>query len=432
MKNAFKIGMLIFLAIFTLQSCAKQEWDGISMMFQGSDKEQSAIMKSVERFTQETGIKVRLLYTPHDTYTSKLAGYFVNKKLPDIIELDAPTLANLAWCGFVTDVENYIDADVLADMTPSNIAQCTYPIDGKRYAIAQADSTVLLFANRNYLEKIGARIPKSVEDSWTVEEFDEILSKLAALDEVRWPIDIGWSMNIAGSEWGTYAFYEAFVSAGSDIINRKTWFAEGTLNSPENVRVLEYFQKWNANGWIVPKSAGDNTFYNEKRQTAISWNGNWSYATYEASMGNDVVAIPLPNFGHGTVSPNGTWVWGISATSKNKEAAGKLLSYMMKDKKFLDDFKATGAYPALKSFAATCEDYMDEEKMAIAYAQSECAVERPAHPAYPIITIEVANAIKTALNGGDIKAALDKAAKAIDLDIMDNDGYPPFGKIVKK
>ena len=85
MKNAFKIGMLIFLAIFTLQSCAKQEWDGISMMFQGSDKEQSAIMKSVERFTQETGIKVRLLYTPHDTYTSKLAGYFVNKDRKSVV-----------------------------------------------------------------------------------------------------------------------------------------------------------------------------------------------------------------------------------------------------------------------------------------------------------------------------------------------------------
>ena len=37
-------------------------------------------------------------------------------------------------------------------------------------------------------------------------------------------------------------------------------------------------------------------------------------------------------------------------------------------------------------------------------------------------------AIDSAFNGGDVKAALAKAAKTIDDDIDDNDGYAPFGK----
>ena len=69
-------------------------------------------------------------------------------------------------------------------MTPSNVAQCTYPIDNKLYAISYADSTVLLYCNKTYLDKVGARIPTSVEDAWTVDEFDDILTKLAALPEV--------------------------------------------------------------------------------------------------------------------------------------------------------------------------------------------------------------------------------------------------------
>lgn len=401
--------------------------ESVSIMFQGGDNEQAAVKGVTERFTKDTGIEVEMLYTPHDSYTEKLASYISNKNMPDIISVDGPNLATMVWGGHITAIEDYIDKDIIADMTPSNVMQCSYPLDDKLYAIAPTDSTVLLFANKSYLEKIGARIPTSVSDAWTIDEFDEILGKLAALDEVRWPLDIGWSMNIAGSEWGTYAFYECLVSAGTDIINRETWKATGTLNSDAAIKVLSYFQKWNKNGWITPKGAGDNTLYNDKHESAICWSGNWGAAPIFAAMGDGAVAIPLPNFGNGTRSPNATWIWAITSASTQKTNAGKLLSYMNKDTQYLNELKAIGLYPALKSFAATCEDYNDPKRMAIAYEQSNCAVARPPHPAYPIITLEFANGFEAILNGADVKATLDKEAKAIDDDIEDNDGYPPFG-----
>ena len=435
MKKLLSITTVLVLASMALIGCkGKNNATGdaasnkVSIMFQGSDGEQAAIKATTERFTAKTGIQVELLYTPHDSYTEKLASYISNNNLPDVISIDGPNLANLVWGGHVTCIENYIDKDIIADMTKSNVAQCTYPVDNKLYAIGQADSTVLLYANKKYLEKIGARIPKSVDDAWTVAEFDDILTKLSKLPEVKWPLDIMWAWNIAGSEWGTYGFYECLSSAGSDLINRTTWKSTGTLNNAAAVKTLSYFQKWNKNGYIVPKSAGDNTLYNDKRETAIAWDGNWAYQAIFAAMGDDVVAVPLPNFGNGTRTPNATWIWGITETSKNKENAGKLLSFMMKDTQFLDDLKATGAYPALKSFAARCADYNDPAKMAIAYEQANYAVSRPLHPAYPTITLEFANAFESILNGADVQAKLDDAAKAIDADIADNDGYPPFGK----
>lgn len=427
-KISFIIGAAVLAAsVFT--GCQKKESsNSISIMFQGSDAEQSAIKASTERFTEKTGIKVELLYTPHDSYTSKLASFIKNKKVPDIVSIDGPMLASLAWSGVIQSVEPYIDPEIIADMTPSNVLQCTYPIDNKLYAISYADSTVLLYCNKKYLEKVGARIPKNVADAWTAEEFDAILTKLAALDEVKWPLDLMWAWNIAGSEWGTYGFYETLVSGGADLINRETWTAEGTLNSPEAEKVLRYFQKWGTNGWIVPKSAGENTLYNDKRQTAIAWNGNWNFTTCRAAMGDDVIALPLPNFGKGTRSPNATWIWGISATSKNPEKAGQLLNHMLTDTEFLDAIKLTGSYPALNKFAARCEDYMDSSKMAIAYEQSNVAVSRPIHPAYPTITLAFSDAFESILNGTDIRTELNKAAQKIDEDIKDNDGYPPFGK----
>ena len=101
---------------------------------------------------------------------------------------------------------------------------------------------------------------------------------------------------------------------------------------------------------------------------------------------------------------------------------------MLTDTQFLDDIEKTGSFPALKKFAARCEDYMDPARMAIAYEQSYYAVSRPIHPAYPTITLAFSDAFEAILNGANIEAELSKAAKRIDEDIKDNDGYPPFGK----
>jgi multiple sugar transport system substrate-binding protein len=50
------------------------------------------------------------------------------------------------------------------------------------------------------------------------------------------------------------------------------------------------------------------------------------------------------------------------------------------------------------------------------------------HPAYPVITAAWSQAVVNILSGDvDVKAELDAAAKTIDQDIADNDGYPPFG-----
>jgi multiple sugar transport system substrate-binding protein len=55
------------------------------------------------------------------------------------------------------------------------------------------------------------------------------------------------------------------------------------------------------------------------------------------------------------------------------------------------------------------------------------AVERPVHPAYPVISSAFAQAFADVLAGADPQEALDAAAREIDLDIEDNAGYPPFG-----
>ncbi len=430
MVRTFLFLSLIFVVTLASVFAGGQEeadTSSISIMFRGSDLEQAAIGGSVQRFTEATGIEVELMYTAHDVYTEKLAGFFTAGQLPDVIQVDAPTLSNLVWSGYLTAIEPYISEELVAEMTPSNIAQSSYPIDDKLYAIGLRDSSVLLHANRTYLEKVGARIPESVEDAWTIEEFDEVLGKLAELPEVSWPLDIMRAYGTTG-EWVTYAFSPTLQSAGGDLIDRNSWKSEGTLNSPESVKAMSYFQDWAEKGWLVPNSAGANQLYNDDRAAAIAWCGQWLYSPASNALGDDYIALPLPNFGTGTVSPNGTWIWGVTETSGNKEAAGQLIEFMLTDNQYREDHKALGAFPALESFADISPDYTDPNKLAIAYEQAVYAVARPPHPAYPTITIEFAKAFDAILSGADATRSLSAAAKAIDENIVDNDGYPPFGE----
>lgn len=399
----------------------------IQMMHQGDPGWVATYGEVAQRFeAANPDVDIELIYTPHDAYNEKFSAVVMSRKLPDILELDAPFLANYVWSGYLRPIKPLIDQDVLDDMTASNIAQGTYPIDKELYAIGLTDSSVVLYGNKTYLEAVGARIPTSVEDAWTREEFEDILARLSKVEGVRWPLDIFRSYGIK-TEWITYAFSPILQSMGCDLIDRETWTATGTLDSDACVEGMTMMQEWVANGWVVPQSAGSNQFYSADRPAALAWGGHWVYAEAAASLKDDIVVMPLPKFGEKGVSPDGTWIWGITTASQNPELAGEFISFMLKDEQYRAFAASQSAYPGLKSFAAASPLYAEGGPMAIAFEQADkTAVARPPHPAYPTITSAFMQAVDTIFNGGDVKRALSDAARKIDEDIEDNGGYPPF------
>ncbi|MBB2676146.1 UNVERIFIED_ORG: multiple sugar transport system substrate-binding protein [Rhizobium esperanzae] len=404
------------------------EKTAIQVMHQGDPGFVAAYGKVAERFeAANPDVDVQFIYAPHDAYNEKFSAAVMAKQLPDVMELDAPFLANYVWSGYLQPIKPLIDKDVVDDMTASNIAQGTYPIDKDLYAIGLTDSSVVLYGNKKYLEAIGARIPKSVDDAWTREEFETYLEKLSKVDGVKWPIDTFRGYGIK-TEWITYAYGPILQSAGCDLIDRKAWKSEGTLDSDACVDTLAMMQKWVNNGWVVPQSAGTNQFFAEGNPAALALGGHWVYAEAAATMKDNIVVLPLPKFGAKGASPDGTWIWAVTKTSAHPEIAGKFVSFLLKDKEFRAYVASQSGYPGLKSFAAESPLYAPGGPMAIAFEQaSKTAIARPPHPAYPTITSAFMQAVDEVFNGGDPKEALTSAAKKIDQDIEDNDGYPPFG-----
>lgn len=168
---------------------------------------------------------------------------------------------------------------------------------------------------------------------------------------------------------------------------------------------------------------------------ALSWVGHWAYPGYAKVIGNDLVVMPLPNFGNGTKSGQGSWAWGITANSKNGSAAGKFLDYLMSDRPVAAMTTANAAPPGTKTALAASDLYKSGGPLQLfadqlaatcgtAAPTPNCVtVPRPITPAYPVISTAFSKAFFSAYQGGNPQSLLSGAAKAIDLAYKDNNNY---------
>src|SRR6478752_2027047 len=310
------------------------------------------------------------------------------------------------------------------DQTASVKSQNTYA-DNKLYGVSMYDSGLGIYGNKKLLDAAGVKYPTGLDDAWTADEFQAALEKLAAVDPDQKVLDVKENY---GGEWPTYGYLPIINSTGNVVV--KDGKAEGNLNSPEAVKAVQQFAGWRQ---YVDPNTDDKAFVDGR--VALSWVGHWQYNPYAEALGDELVVLPLPDFGAGTKSGLGSWAWGVGASSKNGAAAGKFLDYLMNDTNVAAMTEANAAPPGTTSVTAASALYKPGGPLELFSQQlartcgsnpptkSCVATPRPITPAYPVISQQFSQAFLNAYKGADAQAELDKAAKAIDQDYEDNNGY---------
>lgn len=362
---------------------------------------------------------------PEGAYNEQVQAAAMAGQLPDLLDFDASNYANYAWAGYLEPLNDFYPAAWFDRFLPSIQDQGRYAPDGKFYSIGWFDSATCIWVNKPMLEKAGVRIPKGIDDPWTREEFDAALDKLKA-SGVEYPIDL--KLNYGKGESFCYGFGPVIQSFGADIINRTTWRAEGTLDSDAAVEAMTMVQNWVKKGYVVPASLGDDAFYGS-RKAAMCYTGMWMWGPHHDNLKDDLGLVVMPRWGMRQVSAMGSWCWGITTTGKKKQKTAELLDFMMQDKYILQQANLSGAVPATMAAAAQSDLYKQGGPLNLLFQELEhFAIPRPAHPAYPTITAAVAQMVADVIDGRDVREALREAARTIDADIDDNQGYPPFGE----
>ena len=390
----------------------------------GTDAEVAALKSSISNFnSSQKEVEASLRLLPGDNYTTTILNTPTDQ-LPDVLQIDGPTLASFAYNGKIAPISEYVSKETVDNATAGSIAEGTF--NDKLYGLAQFDSAMGFYGNKAMFDEAGVSYPKALGDSWTSAQFKEALAKLAAANPA------GKSLNIdegaLSGEWGTYGFSPLIQSAGGNLIaNGK---AAGTLDSPESVKALSDFASWKQ--YSDPNADG-NAFPDGR--VAVSLSGHWNYATYSKKLGDNLIALPLPDMGDGPKAGAGSLTWGLGGNTKNGAAAGKFLDYLLNDESVTAMTAANGAPPATKSAFKAASLYQkggalslwgDQLAHACAadHISSDCvAVYRPVTAGYPAISSNFSSALAAIWGGADPKAQLSKAAQSIDSNFKDNDGY---------
>ena len=383
----------------------------------GQAAERSALEEIVRRF-EAGGRQVALTFLPERAYHAQVQAAALAGDLPDVLELDGPYLYNYVWQGVLQPLDPWIDAALRADLLPSILDQGRYR--GRLYGLGMFDSGLGLYGRRSVLRAAGARIPAHPREAWTAEEFDALLERLAARDPDGAVLDL--KLNYP-DEWFTYAFSPLIQSAGGDLIDRRDYrSAEGILNGPEAVAALTRVQRWLRSGRVDPNV--DDAAFTTGR-VALSWAGHWEYRRYREAAGDDLVLLPLPDFGRGSRTGQGSWLWTITRRARDPAAAGRFIAFLLEPDNALAMSRANAAVPARQTAIARSPWYRPGGPLRLFAVQlaEGYGVPRPKTPAYPVISAAFRRAFAAIRDGAPVQDALDRAVVAIDQDIRDNRGY---------
>ncbi|MFJ1805571.1 MULTISPECIES: ABC transporter substrate-binding protein [unclassified Streptomyces] len=392
---------------------------------QGQKSEDTALQSAVKSFnSSQSAIKVDLKLIPGNDYTKTITATDASK-LPDVMEFDGPTMANFVYNKKLAPIDDYVSSQTMANATDANKSEGE--IGGRHYGLGMYDSGLGIYADKKMLDAAGVKYPTGLSDDWTAEQFTAALKALKAKDSDGKTLDLQETGGYA-NEWGTYGFAPIVWSAGGSLL--KDGKAEGALDTPAVVSALKTFQSWKT--YVDPNTDG-NAF--AKGRVALSWVGHWMYPAYSKALGDDLVVLPLPDFGNGPKTGQGSWAWGIGADTKNAKAAGSFMDYLLNDTNVTAMTTANGAPPATRTALAQSPLYkrggplqLFADQLAEPCGDSDItkscvAVTRPITAGYPTVTAKFSDALNSVYGGTDPKSALEKAARAIDQDFSDNAGY---------
>ncbi len=386
----------------------------------GQAAEREVLRSQVEDFNRQTPeTDIALTFIPEGDYNAQVQAAALAGDLPDILEFDGPYLYNYIWQNHLRPLEDLLPQSLIDDLLPSILDQGSH--GGHLYSVGVFDSGLGLYARRSALQAIGARLPGSAADAWRIDEFNGILKRLAQGDEDRAVLDL--KLNYRG-EWFTYGFSPVLQSAGADLIDRRDYQnSAGVLNGAAGVAAMEHVRHWMTEGRVDP-NLDDAAFVTGR--VALSWAGHWEYARYRQAWGDDLAVLPLPDFGAGSRTGQGSWNWALTRHSRHPGAAAKFIEFLLSTGQVLAMSDANGAVPGTRSAVQGSDLYGPKGELRLFADQliGGVSVSRPKTPAYPMITLAFQQAFQQIRDGASVKRALDEAAREIDQDIGDNQGYP--------
>lgn len=381
------------------------------------DPKVDGIDKVVAAFEKDhPTIKVNYQFVPFDNLNSVLDSRITSKTGdPDVYWADQPRIPALATRGYMEDVTTPFNG-LLDGLQKSTIESSSF--QGKLYALPIANSTQLLFYNKDILDKAGLTPPSTSESSritW------QQLKSDAATAKDKGGAQIGL---LFGQPNRYYQLEPLPVSAGGGIGATGDGNLTPAVNNDGWVKAMEYYgslyaDKVSTRG--VTSEQTNSTFMGGK--TAYMVQGNWMVTMLADAKFNWGAALNPVWDGGQPATPTGSWSVAMNPFSQNKEAAAIFMRWLAIDgeggyakyRNYAElpaNLKGLDAY--LKSAAFTKSEGGKQSAEVVDFESKNTAVARVSTVGYIEFEDIIGRAFSDIANGTDAKQALDSAQTQIE------------------
>jgi len=358
-------------------------------------------------------ITIKFQTVPFDSLNSTVDAHIANKTGdPDVYWADQPRISALASRGEALDLTS-VFSQYKSSFDPTTYASGVY--NNKLYALPIANSTQLLYYNKDLLAKAGLSAPSAdVTARMTWEDLTTDATKAKAA---------GAEYGLMFGQFDRYYQLECLpVSLGGSVGASGAGNLTPDFTSTAWVKAMDWygsiFKSGVAPRGVTPEQT-DALFLAGK--TAYMVEGPWLLQSLQTSKLNWGVA-PQPTFAGGkAVTADGSWSLALNPFSKEKEAAAIFMKWMAIDDgggyiKYRTNPELAATIVGKKTYFAKDVFASTEGKAAakiIDYETANTAVNRVSTIGYIEFESILNQAFADIRNGADAKSTLDKASSQL-------------------
>jgi len=311
----------------------------------------------VSQFEAENpDIEVEFTALEPTNYWPKISAMAAAGELPDVFNMSSGYIDQWAQDGLLMNIQDKVDQLPKDDYFTRVFSTLRYPdkTESDMYGIPYAWVTTVLYYNKDMFDEAGLDYP---DDSWTWEDFRKAAQELT-LDEngdnVPEQYGFWW--------YGRYAHVEPWVYAnGGRILNDAKTRIDVDAKAMEALKFLgDLSNKYNVS---PPKKDVVGIRQQDMfplQQTAMWVDGSWNIQ-HVRDMGEGAFDWGIAKVPEGPSAEAGEYnAYGwpdslvISKTTEHKDAAWKLIKYLIGENRPVDSYMA-GKVPILKSLAESDE-----------------------------------------------------------------------------
>ena len=298
-------------------------------LHESSPDELRTIQSQVAAFNaSQYKIRVNAVIIPGANYDARILEAPRNDQLPDIIEVEGYNLTHYAWQKLIVPIDKHLTDHTMDEIPDALLAMGRY--GGRLYGVPRHVDETVLFARRSVLASLAIRIPVSFETAWGRREFSQAVNQICLKHRGKPALELP----LRGYDYeALQQLLPAIRSAGGTLVSGVSLTkVSGHLDSRFSIELLEYLARLHRKGCLATQGKGDLFFGGD---ASLLWASSGQYARVKARYGDDLLVLPLPDFGHGARTTPTGWLWALSSQSRHPQAAMSLLEFMREDARLL-------------------------------------------------------------------------------------------------